>query len=123
MQKRERKSGEMNAALGALWLGLAGMAGSHLWSTADPAGSKPVLLKLGSWVPGWWGIGPFAGKEVIGLLLWLCSWLILHFLLKGRDTSIRKVAVLFVIGFAIIIVAIWPPVYHAFLGWPPGLPE
>ncbi|MFJ9500858.1 hypothetical protein [Brevibacillus centrosporus] len=72
---------------------------------------------------GWQGIGPFAGKEVIGLLLWLCSWLILHFLLKGRDTSIRKAAVLFVIGFAIILIAIWPPVYHAFLGWPPGLPE
>ncbi|MDR7317039.1 hypothetical protein [Brevibacillus nitrificans] len=40
MPKRERKSGEMSAALGG----------------------------------------------------WLCSWLIPHFLLKGRDTSIRKQA-------------------------------
>lgn len=123
MEKKQHRSGEVAAALGGLWLGLAGVVGSHLWSTADPAGSKPVLLKLGIWIPGWWGIGPFAGKETVGLAMWLGSWLALHFLLRGRDVSVRSAAALFAIGFGIILILVWPPVYHALLGWPPGLPE
>ncbi|QRG66540.1 hypothetical protein [Brevibacillus choshinensis] len=123
MEKRQPQSGEVAAALGGLWLGLAGVVFSHLWSTVDPAGSKPALLKLGIWIPGWWGIGPFAGKETVGLAMWLGGWLALHFLLRRREVPVRPAATLFVIGFGFILILAWPPVYHALLGWPPGLPE
>lgn len=123
MQTREPKSGEAAAALGGLWLGLAALVSSHIWSTADPVGSKHFLVKMGIWMPGWWGIGPFSGKETIGLIAWLGGWLVLHFLLRRREVPMRTAVTLFLIGFSLVLVAVWPPVYHASVGWPSGLPD
>jgi hypothetical protein len=112
-----RSSGEVAAALFAVWIGLAGMAASHLWSVWDPLQAEPVLLKLGSWIPGWQGIGPYAGKETIGLAGWMSSWLILHVIFRGINVNLRWCLYGFIAGMFVLTAAIFPPVYHAVLGW------
>jgi hypothetical protein len=117
MSAKAPKTGEIVAVMVSVWLGLASLIGSHLWSVANVVQSNLVLLKIGSWMPGWWGIGPYAGKETIGLVTWLVSWVILFYVLKERELKLKPWIYGFVIGFIALIVLIWPAVYHAILGW------
>ncbi len=84
-----RHSGEIAATLLSVWLGLASLVCSHLWSVAKPERANLFLLKMSVWIPGWEKIGPYAGKETIGLIVWLMSWLLLFFLLKNREFSLK----------------------------------
>jgi hypothetical protein len=122
MSAKKRKTGEIAAALTAVCIGLTGMIASHIWSVADQARANLFLLKIGSWIPAWWGIGPYAGKETIGLVLWLGSWVPLHFVFKRLEISLKGWAYGFIAAFALIVIMTWPPVYHAIWGWLPTLP-
>lgn len=122
MAKRQRKTGEIAAALIAVLIGLAGMIASHIWSVVDQARAHLILLKIGSWIPGWWGIGPYAGKETVGCVIWLVSWLVLHFILKRYEISLKGWTYGFLGLFVIILIFTWPPVYHGIWGWLPALP-
>lgn len=114
-----RKSGEIVATLLSVWLGLASLVCSHIWSMAKPDRANLFLLKMGVWIPGWEKIGSYAGKETIGLIVWIVSWLLLFFLLKNREFSLKHWLYAFVAGMIIIVVFIWPPVIHALFGWNP----
>lgn len=103
----------------SVWLGLASLVCGHLWSVAKPERANLFLLKMGVWIPGWEKIGPYAGKETIGLIVWLVSWLLLFFLLKNREFSLKYSIYAFVAGMIIIVIFIWPPVIHAIFGWNP----
>lgn len=120
--KEIRKTGEIASALIAICTGLTGMIASHIWSTLDQARANLILLKIGSWMPGWWGIGSYAGKETVGLLLWLLSWFVLHFIFKHVNVSLKKWIYGFIISFVMILVFTWPPLYHAIWGWLPTIP-
>ncbi|WP_248930414.1 hypothetical protein [Paenibacillus hamazuiensis] len=116
------RTGEIAALLLAIWIGLLALCASHIWSVADPYRANLLLLKLGSWLPGWWGIGPYAGKETAGLAAWLASWLVLHVAMGRSRPRLAPWIYAFTIGFALLLVAIWPPVYHAVFGWLPTAP-
>lgn len=117
MSAYKRKNGEAVAALLAVWIGLALMTAAQWWSVADPLAANGRLLKLGSWMPGWYGIGPYAGKETAGLIGWLVSWAVLHVLLRRRELDLRVWTYGCLAGFAVLLVLLWPPVYHAIFGW------
>jgi hypothetical protein len=72
------------------------------------------------WMPGAEGIGPYSGKETLALVAWLLSWGILHFILRRKEWSNKKVIVIFLLGIAVGTTLIWPPVFngiaHAFKG-------
>ncbi len=120
--KQPAKTGEIAAALCGVWLGCAAMTAAHWWSVANPLEANAAMLKLGVWMPGWWGIGPYAGKQTAGLIGWLGGWLIGWLALRQRDISVRRWSYGFAAGFALVLLALWPPVYHALLGWHPAMP-
>ncbi len=115
------KTGEVVAALFAALIGMAAVAASHMWSVASPYPANMYLLKIGSWMPSYGGIGPYSGKETLGLLTWLGSWLILFFLLRKRELELRVWVYAFLAGFVLVMIALWPPVYHAIFGWHPSV--
>jgi hypothetical protein len=103
------------AALISAGLGLLAMAISHVAAEVSVS-FKGAMQALGnSWIPGAPGIGPYAGKETVGLLVWLLSWAILHVLLRRRQVSVvaAGVASLLLIGVATTL--LWPPVTHLFV--------
>lgn len=120
---KQRKTGEIAAAVTAAWLGMAATAVSNLWSVIDPLTANANLLKFGSWLPGWWRIGPFAGKETAGLLVWLFSWPLLHLLWRRRDISMKYCYYAFLIGFLVLTLSVWPPAARLVVGWPPATSE
>ncbi|WP_127584435.1 hypothetical protein [Paenibacillus koleovorans] len=113
------KSGELAAALLAMWLGMAALLASHLWSMAMPSKANLFLLKLAVWIPGWQKIGPFAGKETIGLIVWLGSWVLLFLLLHRRSVPLKPALYAFLAGVLLVTLLFWPPVIHAWFGWNP----
>jgi hypothetical protein len=122
MNEAKPATGEAVAALYPILIGLALLLASHVWSIVEPFRAPQLLLKLGSWMPGWWGIGPYAGKETAGLIGWLGSWSLLHFLLRKRQLELKPHFYAFLIGFLVLLTGFWPPVYHAFTGWLPTVP-
>lgn len=123
MSRQDKKvnTGEAAAALGSVWLGMAGLVFSHLWSVIDPIRANMKLLKIGSWIPGWWGIGPYAGKQTVALALWIGGWAVLHLLFKQQEVNLKRWIYAFLIGFAVLMLLIWPPIYHNLFGWNPAL--
>jgi hypothetical protein len=114
-------TGGIVAALGAVWFGLSAMIASHIWSLVQPVVANMWLLKIGSWIPGWERIGSFAGKETIGLLVWLYSWVILNMLLKNKQLNLAFWLRLFVVAMIVLLICTWPVVYHTVVGWKPNV--
>ena len=105
-------TGPAAAALFATGLGLLALGVSHVFSEASPA-FKDTMQALGNaWMPGAPGIGPYSGKETVGLLVWLLSWVALHAALKKREVSLvaAGAGTFLLIGLATTI--LWPPVIH-----------
>ena len=91
--------------------------------------SKPAenwVYGLGKWMPGATGsgpdgsIGPYSGKETIGLAIWLSSWAILHMAFKHRSFRIARSLRIFLIAGAVITLNFLEPiadVTFGFVGW------
>src|SRR5215831_14714338 len=62
------------------------------------------------WMPGASGIGPYSGKETLGLLGWLISWSVLHSALRRRQLRARFWLVIFLVGIGLATTLLWPPV-------------
>ncbi len=118
MEQIKRHSGEAVAVLLSVWLGLAAMQISHIWSIADPVEANLVLLKIGSWwMPNWMKIGSYAGKETVGLIVWLASWLLLFMMLRKRDFHLKPWIYGFIAGIMVVVIFTWPPLIHTIFGW------
>ena len=113
------KSGEVVATLLSVWLGLASLVYSHLWSIVRPDKANLFLLKMGTWIPGYEKIGPFAGKETVGLIVWFVSFVLLFLLLRNRTFTLSYWVYAFIAGIIVIVVFIWPPLIHSLFGWMP----
>ena len=118
IENKQPKTGEIAAILLSIWLGIIAMTLSHLWSYYNPIRANAVLLKLGSWIPSWWGIGPYTGKETVGLVVWLASWAIFHWTIGRIEVNLRAWTIGFVIAFVANLILLFPTVYHAILWWP-----
>lgn len=107
---RDRPTGIGVAAYLAAGLGLVALAVSHLAAERSDA-AKQAIHGLGkAWMPGAEGIGPYAGKETIALIVWLGSWIVLHQWLKAKDVSVKWSGVLFLALIGIATTLLWPPV-------------
>jgi len=100
------------AALMAAMLGMLTLAVVNVFTTGSPAFNAWVhgIGKL--WMPGAQGIGPYSGKETLGLVAWLGSWVILHAALRRRDLDVARWFIVFLVGVAIATTLIWPPVFE-----------
>jgi hypothetical protein len=76
------------------------------------AGLATTLHGIGKlWMPGATGIGPYSGKETVGGVVWIVSWLVLHPALRAREMNLARWLVIFLIGIGIATTLLWPPVY------------
>lgn len=116
--RKSAQSGEAAAVLLSILLCMAALTGAHWWSVAAPASANLKLLWLASWVPGGLRIGPYAGKEIAACLVWLVTWGLLHSLLRGRVVSLERWLYGFIAAVLLMLVLLWPPIYHAMFGWP-----
>ncbi|NOU97121.1 hypothetical protein GC093_28425 [Paenibacillus sp. LMG 31456] len=115
---KQPRSGEAVAAMAAIILGMGALTATHWWSVTDASHANPILLQWGSWLPYGHRIGPFAGKQAAALAVWLFSWLLLLPLLMRFDFKLRSWTYAFITSMLILLVLLWPPVYHALFGWP-----
>ena len=105
-------TGPAAAALLACGLGVLALALSHVLSEAL-AEFKASMQALGDlWIPGAAGIGPYSGKETVGLFVWLVSWTLLHALLRRREANLVSAAGLTLVLLGVATTLLWPPVTH-----------
>lgn len=106
------KNGAAQAAVLAAMIGLLTLAVVNL-ATATSKAIQTIVHNIGKlWMPGAEGIGPYSGKETLALVAWLLAWGILHFILRRKEWSNKKVALIFLLGIAVATTLIWPPVFN-----------
>jgi hypothetical protein len=63
----------------------------------------------------WWNpAGPLTGKTIVGVLAWLVSWAILHFLWKDKEVDFNKTFTITLILIGLGFILTFPPVFEAF---------
>jgi hypothetical protein len=63
----------------------------------------------------WWNpAGPLTGKTAVGVLAWLISWAILHFLWKDKEVDFNKTFVITLVLIGLGFIFTFPPVFEAF---------
>jgi hypothetical protein len=109
-------SGAAVAALLAAMLGMLALAIVNVLAEASEAfaGTVHGIGKL--WMPGAAGIGPYSGKETVGLVAWMGSWVILHPVMRGKEFHLARWLVVFLIGVGVATTLLWPPVYGFLAG-------
>jgi hypothetical protein len=116
-QQPPATSGHAAAALFSAGIGcLTMMVAHHLAETS--IAREQFVWRLGKWIPGsdtgdrlWDSIGIYTGKERILLCSWLCSWFVLHNLLKHRQV---KTSTIFMWTFGLFVAATvmsWQPLF------------
>ena len=104
------------AALMAALLGMLTLAVVNVF-TAASKGFNAWVHSVGKlWMPGAEGIGPYSGKETISLVVWIVSWVVLHFALRRKDMEVSRWLIVFLVGVGIATTLIWPPVFEYLAG-------
>jgi hypothetical protein len=120
-----RPTGPVVAAL------MAVLCGEFALLLADKISNRSKVMEdwvysLGKWMPGATGtgaggsIGPYSGKETIGLVVWCLSWLILHAALRKASPNVAKSLYVFLICLVVITVNFIDPIADwtfAFVKW------
>jgi hypothetical protein len=104
------------AALMAAMLGLLALAVVNVFTAASKPFNAWVHGVGKLWMPGAEGIGPYSGKETISLVVWLGSWVLLHYALRDRDLKLSVWLVVFLVGIGVATTLIWPPVFEYLAG-------
>ena len=105
-------TGPAAAALLAAGLGLLSLSLSHVLSEVS-TGFKNTMQTLGNfWIPGALGIGPYSGKETVGLLVWLISWTALHAAFRRREVSLVVAGIWTFVLVGLATTILWPPILH-----------
>lgn len=104
------------AALMAGMLGMLTLAVVNVFTAASKPFNAWVHGVGKLWMPGAEGIGPYSGKETIALIVWLGSWALLHYALRGRDMKLSAWLVVFLVGVGVATTLIWPPVFEYLAG-------
>jgi hypothetical protein len=107
------------AAVAALLAGMCGMlalAIVNVLAEASEAFAGTVHGIGMLWMPGAAGIGPYSGKETVGLVAWIGSWMVLHPLMRGKELDLARWLVVFLIGVGVATTLLWPPVYGFLAG-------
>jgi hypothetical protein len=59
-------------------------------------------------------VGPLSGKTGVGIIAWIASWAILHFLWKDKETELKKTIVISLVLIGLGFLLTFPPVFLAF---------
>jgi hypothetical protein len=76
-----------------------------------------VSEPIHDWLETWefdQGVGPLAGKTTVAVIAWAVSWIVLGFLFRKRDVSIK---VWFVLALVLVILGAlgtFPPIFLSF---------
>jgi hypothetical protein len=104
------------AAPMAAMLGLLALTVVNVFTAASKPFNAWVHGVGKLWMPGAEGIGPYSGKETLSLVVWLGSWVLLHYALRGRDMKLSGWLVVFLVGIGVATTLIWPPVFEYLAG-------
>ena len=99
-------NGPVAAALIAGGLGAATLG---LMTTLAEA-SKPVGDALNWWKPA----GSLTGKAGLAVAVFFISWLILHFVFRGKNVNFARVAVLALVLLGLGLLGTFPPFFDLF---------
>src|SRR5215213_5506558 len=91
-------SGVAVAALLAAMIGMLTLAGVNQFTAISKDFNLWVHGVGKLWMPGAQGIGPYSGKETLSALAWIGSWIVLHYALRGRELSLSRWLVAFLVG-------------------------
>ena len=61
-------------------------------------------------------VGPLSGKSIFGVLAWLISWGVLHFILRDREVKPRIALIVTFVLVGLSLLLTFPPVYMALGG-------
>ena len=109
-QTSERPNGPVAAAM------LAGGIGSAVLGIATlvyELNDKSAFATSMTWVKP---VGGLSGKSGLGIIAFILSWVILHFILKGKETKFGQMAAIALAGLVIGLIGTFPPVWHLFTG-------
>jgi hypothetical protein len=102
----ELPNGPVAAALVAGGLGAATLGLLTVLAEA----SKAVSGALNWWNPA----GPLAGKTLVGTIAFFASWLVLHFIFRGRNVNFARAATIALVLLGLGLLGTFPPFFDLF---------
>ncbi len=97
-------NGEAAAAI--LAAGIGSLALGVVASSSEVAGSLRPMLAF------YRPVGPLSGRTTVAVVIWLVSWLILHFKWKDRQIDFSKIFVWTLLMVAAGLVGTFPPPFE-----------
>lgn len=61
-------------------------------------------------------VGPLSGKTTVAVIAFFVSWLVLHFIFKGRSVALRTSFIVAVVLLVLGLLLTFPPVFMSFGG-------
>lgn len=72
---------------------------------------SPALAKSFNW---WKPVGPLSGETGSGIIVWLASWILLHFIMRNREANLGLVTAVSFLFLALSMLLLFPPFYERF---------
>jgi hypothetical protein len=107
-QVEDKPNGPVAAALLAGGIGAAVLGIMVPLTEAVPAVKTALTF---SWASG---VGPLAGKTTVGIMAFFLSWIILHFVFRGKETNFTRMATIAFVLLAIGLIGTFPPFFELF---------
>lgn len=98
--------GAAAAAILASSLGCLGIGIATLLAQISPT--------VATWLNWWSPVGPLSGESGVGIIAWLASWILLHFIMRKHEAKLGIVALISFLFIALAMVLLFPPFYQNF---------
>ena len=104
--EQDKPNGPVAAAL------LAGGIGSAALGivTVLAAASEGIAQSL-AWIQA---VGPLTGKSLVSVAVFFISWVVFHFLFRGRNVNFNQIVTVSMILLAIGLLGTFPPIFEFF---------
>lgn len=104
----DRPNGPVAAALVAGGLGSATIGLMTVLAEA----STPIKDSLNWWNPA----GPLTGKTLVGVIVFFVSWIVLHFIYRGKNVNFARATTIALILLGLGLLGTFPPFFDLFAG-------
>jgi hypothetical protein len=102
----DRPNGPVAAALVAGGLGSATIGLMTVLAEA----STPIKDSLNWWNPA----GPLTGKTLVGVIVFFVSWIVLHFIYRGKNVNFARATTIALILLGLGLLGTFPPFFDLF---------
>jgi hypothetical protein len=110
VNETNKPNGPVSAALLAGGIGSAVLGlGTLIYELAD----KSAFAKAMVWSKP---VGGLSGKSSLGILAFLLSWVILHFVWKDKDTNFARISSISIALLVVGLLGTFPPVWNLLKG-------